>query len=168
MTSTARRLVLAAAPLTLAAVSPAAAQPRAHDHDQGQAVSTETAELPAQTASVARRLWNDLVCLCGECQRLTLAACPCPEARKERDKVLELLSGRDLSTPSASEAAYQAIVTAYIQRFGGRHVLAAENASPSTDSSGWIVLVSLLAVSGLVFIFLERRRSRGGRRRRRR
>lgn len=130
-----------------------------HEHAAGAAEESHTDAPP-----VARRLWHDLVCLCGRCARLTLAACACPDAAAERQKVLELLRGRDLSTPASSEAAYQAVVSAYVGRFGGRHVLAAERGSQEGGWVAWAVLGSVIAaVGGAAFALAQFRRRRGRR-----
>jgi cytochrome c-type biogenesis protein CcmF len=78
----------------------------------------------ANAPPVARRLWKDLVCLCGGCQRETLAECRCGPAAKEREKILGMLAGMDLSTPAKQQAAYEQVVAAYVAQAGGYHVLA--------------------------------------------
>lgn len=134
-----------------------------HQHTSAEA-SAMQAHLDAKTAPVAQRLWADLVCLCGRCPRLTLAACQCPDAAAERKKVVELLQGHDLSSAAGSHAAYQAVVQAYVTRFGGRQVLASEGTG-SADGSGapWVLLVGLIAALGAGFVVIEVARKRRGR-----
>jgi hypothetical protein len=121
--------------------------------------STETSQLDPHTAEVARRLWGDLVCLCGRCQRLTLSACHCPDAAAERKKVLELLRGRDLASPAGAESAYQAVVKEYVARFGGRHVLASEQSSGAPeDWPALAVSLAVIAAAIAAVAFLESRR----------
>src|SRR6266700_3983968 len=103
-----------------------------HDH-AGGAGAAETSRIDPQTTAIARRLWGDLVCLCGRCQRLTLSACHCPDAAAERQKVLELLRGRDLATHEGTEAAYRGVVKEYVARFGGRHVLASDQGAGAPE-----------------------------------
>jgi hypothetical protein len=105
---------------------------------------------------VARRLWGDLVCLCGRCQRLTLAACHCPDAAAERLKVVELLHGRDLAAPAQAEVAYQAVVQDYVTRFG-RKVLTSEGTGPSTtgDWPALAVSIGVIAVACASVILFE-------------
>ena len=129
-----------------------------HDHGAG-AGSADTSQLDPATAEIARRLWGDLVCLCGRCQRLTLSACHCPDAAAERKKVLELLRGRDLSTHESAEATYQGVVKEYAARFSGRHVLASEQRSgPPEDWPALVVSVAVIAVAVVAVVFLESRR----------
>ncbi len=72
---------------------------------------------------VAKRLFADLVCLCGGCKRETLLACTCGFAKQEREKVLGMLAGMDLTTEAAQEKAYIAVRDAIIKENGGQHVL---------------------------------------------
>lgn len=74
--------------LVLAPVSPAAAAPS-----------------PEQIKDVAR----DLVCLCGTCNRESMATCLCGTATSERDNIGALLEAGQ--TP-------QQIVDGYVERFG--------------------------------------------------
>ena len=141
--------------LLLAAAPSAAAK---HDH-AGGAGSADTSQLDPATAAIARRLWGDLVCLCGRCQRLTLSACHCPDAAAERKKVLELLRGRDLATHESAEVAYQGVVKEYSARFEGRHVLASEQrAGAPEDWPALVVSVAVIAVAVAAVAFLESRR----------
>ena len=131
-----------------------------HEH-QSRAATAEASELDPRVAPVATRLWNDLVCLCGRCERLTLAACRCPDAAAERKKVTDLLKGKDLASPAGAEAAYQAIVQTYVARFGGRHVLASENAAKIPAlARDWIVLTVVVALACGVLLVLALRRKR--------
>jgi hypothetical protein len=144
--------------LLLAAVPSAASE---HDHG-GSSASAEASQLDPKTAEIARRLWGDLVCLCGRCERLTLSACHCPDAAAERKKVLELLRGRDLASSDGAEAAYQVVVKEYVARFGGRHVLASEQrrSSAPEDWPALAVSVAVVAVACAAVAFLESRRRR--------
>ena len=140
-----------------------------HDHEHSsKAALVEASQLDSKMAPVASRLWNDLVCLCGRCERLTLAACRCPDAAEERKKVTDLLRDRDLGTPADAEAAYQTVVRHYVARFGGRHVLASEKAAGMSDiARDWIVLtvVATVACGAILVAGLRRKRSSGSRRR---
>lgn len=148
----------ACASLCLLAVVPSAASEHEHVHSTPP---TEADALDPQIAPVATRLWNDLVCLCGRCQRLTLAACRCPDAAAERQTVVKLLRGRDLASPEAAQASYQAVVQTYVTRYGGRHVLASEAASGAPeDWPAWVVSVALVALACAGFVILEIRRQR--------
>jgi hypothetical protein len=130
-----------------------------HEHPAGSPIP-EAADLDPRTAAVASRLWNDLVCLCDRCERLTLAACHCPDAAAERKKVLELLRGKDLSSPTASEAAYRAVVESYVGRLG-QQVLASERSRGlSGDVAAWIGAVAVIVAACGAFVAVERRRRR--------
>jgi cytochrome c-type biogenesis protein CcmF len=82
-------------------------------------------ENDATVPPIARKLWSDIVCQCGDCKRLTLAACTCTQARDERQRILAMLKdGKyDLSTPAGEKAAYDSIIDAYVKRFGGEQIL---------------------------------------------
>lgn len=145
----------------LIASAPSVASERDHGYAANLA-STETSQLDPHTAEVAQRLWRDLVCLCGRCQRLTLSACHCPDAAAERKKVLDLLRGRDIVSRAGAEAAYQTVVKEYVARFGGRHVLASEQpGGPPADWPALAVSVAVIAAACAAVVIVElRRRSR--------
>ncbi|HKA88777.1 MAG TPA: cytochrome c-type biogenesis CcmF C-terminal domain-containing protein [Haliangiales bacterium] len=77
----------------------------------------------ASAPAVAQKLYHDLVCLCGGCARETLWDCPCGFAAQERERVLALLAGKDLSTPDKERAAYDLVVVSFVSRYGGQQVL---------------------------------------------
>jgi hypothetical protein len=132
------------------------------EHDNHGAPS-EAAQLDPQTAQVARRLWGDLVCLCDRCERLTLSACHCPDASRERKHILELLGARDLSASGNAEIAYQAVVSDYVKR-KGREVLA--SAGTSRAPSDWpalVVAVGVVALACGAVALMEHRRKRARR-----
>jgi cytochrome c-type biogenesis protein CcmF len=87
---------------------------------------------------LAKRLWSDLVCLCQGCQRESLSACRCGYAKQERERIVGMLAGVDLSTKEKEEAAYRQVVAAYVARYGGNHVL---NVPPDTafNKLAWAV-----------------------------
>jgi cytochrome c-type biogenesis protein CcmH/NrfF len=119
-------VVLALAPAAYAqdqgqGADPADQQDQAPSAAQAAAahqISPEGNSDVAEASPVARRLFKDLVCMCGGCQRETLEGCKCGFARQERAKVLKMLAGMDLSTPEAQEKAYQAVITAFIAEHG--------------------------------------------------
>ncbi len=103
---------------------------------------------------VAHRLWADLACMCGGCNKEALGECRCGNARAERERILGMLAGKDLSTPAKEEAAYREVVAAYIARFGGNTVLRVPPnrgfnllawAVPYASFAGGLVLVVLIA-----------------------
>ena len=137
----------------------ALASERQHDHPAGSTVP-EAVELDPRTAAVAGRLWKELVCLCDRCERLTLAACPCPDAAAERKNVVELLRGKDLSSPAASEAAYQAAVQSYVARSGRQVLASARSKGISADVATWIGSVAVVIAACGAFVAIELRRRR--------
>jgi len=150
------------------AAAPSAAFAQEADH-HGTSASAELSQLDPQTAAVARRLWGDLVCLCDRCRRLALSACHCPDAARERKEMVELLRGRDLSSPAAADSAYQAVVAAVVAR-KGKQVLASERSSPTRgDWHALVVSMAILAMACVAVAVIEHRRrhvSRAARRRR--
>ena len=136
---------------------PAVASEHEHEHSAGS-TAAEAAGLDPQTAAVAGRLWKDLVCLCDRCELLTLVACHCPDAAAARNKVLELLRGKDLSSPAASEAAYQSVVQFYVAR-SGRQILASERGGRvSGDFIALIVALTVIIAACGAFVAVELRR----------
>src|SRR5262249_794487 len=109
----------------------------------------------ADAPRVAKRLFRDLVCLCGGCQRQTFEECPCGIAATERKNILDMLAGMDLSTPEKEEAAYQTVVAAYVERFGGNHVL---NVPPDTafNRLAWAVPYAVFAAAVIVILQVVR------------
>lgn len=100
----------AAAPLSaIAQVSPSVGtMPSPHSHTGASAAANEA------VSPLARRLWADLFCMCGECRHITLAECGCDNAAEERTRIArrveELAAGED--------AVYSAILDEYTQRHG--------------------------------------------------
>jgi cytochrome c-type biogenesis protein CcmF len=111
---------------------------------------------------VAKRLWHDLVCQCGGCNRETLAACKCAFAKQERDKILGLLEGRDLGSPEAEAAAYAEIVELFKQKYGGNQVL---NVPPDTpfNRMAWAVPYAAFGAALMLVALIVRGWVRRGR-----
>lgn len=148
--------------LSVVAPSPARAD-TAEDEHHGRAATLDLAQLDPQTAAAARRLWDDLVCLCGRCDRLTLSRCHCPDAAKERDQIVALLRGRDLSAQGGGEAAYRAVLDDFVRR-KGRDVLAStRKTGPPSDWPALAISVGIVALACAAVVILEYRR-RGRRR----
>jgi hypothetical protein len=145
--------------LMLAAVPGAASENDREQH--GGSAQSDASQLDPHTAHVAGRLWGDLVCLCGRCQRLTLKACHCPDAANERRKVVDLLSGRDLASPAQEDLAYQAVMQDYIMRFG-RKVLASERTGSGTsgDLPAFAISIGVIAAACIAVAVIEGRRRR--------
>lgn len=143
-----------------AAFGTALAFAQEHDHS----TSAPAADVPVPT--MAHRLWHDLVCLCGECDRLTLAACQCPTAARERENILAALRSRGLSSDAQSEAAYQAVVNDYARRHDGKDVFrAAATTKPSRSWIGWTLVgvwLAMIAGAALSAMRVRRRRSAKG------
>ena len=154
---------------------------RAHagDHDH-PARTPPTMPDGTTPPPVVERLWNDLVCLCGRCERLTLAACACEQAAAERRNIVELVAGHELATPRDERAAYDRVIDSYVKRFGQR-VLATDRDRERGSGSArwWLAPVGLLAVITVGYLLLlwwgrervpragAQKRPRGTKRRRR-
>jgi cytochrome c-type biogenesis protein CcmF len=117
-------------------------------HQVVQGVVEEGANAPP----IAKKLWSDLVCLCGGCQRESLAECRCAVAAQERERILGMLAGKDLSTPAAEQAAYADVVAAYVARFGGNHVL---HVPPDTAFNRLAFIVPYASFAAAVIIILQ-------------
>ncbi|NJM91024.1 MAG: cytochrome c biogenesis protein CcsA [Myxococcales bacterium] len=104
---------------------------------------TGFAHLDRPQTPVAEKLMRELVCLCGGCKREDIYSCKCGYAAQERQKVNQMLLGKDLSTEAGQKQAYDEVVKAFVANYGGEHVL-----NTPTSSVSWI-LPSLAAVGGL-------------------
>jgi hypothetical protein len=114
---------------------------------------------------VAYRLRHDLVCLCPRCARLRLDSCGCPEAVAERENIRALLRAKDLTTPDAREAAYEAIVQHYLALHGPA-ILAATPVAPDRWSRRLMPLL-LLILLGVPCIFILRLQNKHAKRQKR-
>ena len=101
------------------------------------------AHLDRPENDTASRLMKELVCLCGGCKREDIYSCKCGYAAQERKKVNEMLAGQDLATEAGRDAAYKAVVAAFVKEYGGEHVL-----GTPTSKLSW-VLPTLAAIGGL-------------------
>lgn len=124
----------------------------------GRAEHAGMAEEQTSAPPLAHSLWSQLVCLCGRCDRLTLADCRCPDAAAERENILKLLKERDLSSPAKEKAAFEAVVQAYVSRFG-EEVLASHQRSTSSSWPGWLMLLVVPVALVLMVVVVERLRN---------
>jgi cytochrome c-type biogenesis protein CcmH/NrfF len=117
-------MLACSASLALAGVARAEDQPPADLKEAAQHVDSPGAsEEIAAAPPVAQRLFRDLVCLCGGCKRETLDKCPCAYAKAERDKVMAMLAGKDISTDEKAELAYTEVRDALVAEYGGQQIL---------------------------------------------
>lgn len=118
-------------------------------HDDGHAHRFRPESLADPGArAVAGKLMKELVCLCGGCQRESLYDCKCSYAAQERQIVLALLEGKDLSDEGKRSAAYKEVVGAFMQRYGGEHVL-----STPRNQISWILPYAAIA-GGLALLVI--------------
>ena len=103
----------------------------------------------AEAPPVAQKLYHELACLCGGCARESLWDCPCGFAAGERERVLALLQGRDLSTPAKEKEAYDAVVASFAGRHGGQHVL---RMPPDNGFNRLLWIVPYLAAAGAALL----------------
>ncbi len=94
----------------------------------------------------AASLMKELVCLCGGCKRENLHECKCRYAAEERQRVLRMLAGHDLTTDKGRAEARRAVIGAFVREYGGEHVLVSPRSSIT-----WI-LPYLAVAGGLVLI----------------
>jgi cytochrome c-type biogenesis protein CcmH/NrfF len=117
----------------------------------------------AAAPPVAQRLFRDLVCLCGGCKRETLSHCTCAYAKAERDKVMAMLSGKDISTDAAQEKAYLEIRDALVQEYGGQHILTVP-IDKGFNKLAWIVPWVVFGLAFMLVLVVGQRWVRRGRR----
>ena len=93
-----------------------------------------------------RRLFERLLCMCGDCQRLTLANCGCSWADDMRGELRGNLSNG--GTPTEIEAQYRA-------RFGARAIAVPSDAG--LDRALWAVPVGAIVAAGGGLFWLGRK-----------
>ena len=118
---------------------------------------------PAEVPDVARRLWHDLLCLCGECEHKTLEACECNYAADRRQEILNAVRRLGFGTPAQDQTTYAAVSRDYLTRHSGDAARAKTRHSPL---SGWMEDTVLLssAIAGVAVLigiaeFVRRQRS---------
>jgi cytochrome c-type biogenesis protein CcmH/NrfF len=128
---------------------PADLKEAAQQHVDSPGASEEIAAAPA----VAQRLFRDLVCLCGGCKRETLDKCPCAYAKAERDKVMGMLAGKDISTDEKADKAYTEVRDALVAEYGGQQILTVP-IDKGFNKLAWIVpwVVFALALTLVVVV----------------
>ena len=122
---------------------------------------SHAADVEADTPQVARKLFEDLVCLCGDCKRLTLAACGCGWADRERKQILAGLAKQDLSTGAKEGVAYRLVMAEYRARFGPVVFTVPED-SPF-NRLAWLVPYIVFGGALLLVVLLARSWVRRGR-----
>ncbi len=125
------------------------------------ALPSENAEVESPKLRVAHRLWAELACLCGRCARLPLEQCKCSVAKEERQRILDLLAGRDLSTQKMQEAAYQDVKQLYLSRHAHQREGADDDAlAPTSNPLDWVVAAAILLILSALMVLVERLRRR--------
>ena len=154
-----RRLVPAmlVATSAAAAFSPvgraSAVQTRTHMRQRVSEADDEPA--PA----VARRLWSELYCMCGDCQEMTLAACPCDWATKERADMVAQIETLGYSTPDQEQRTHDIVARNYSKRFGEKAQV------PSGVGQLLLTIVETLGLAllgvSLIMFLAEKLRAKG-------
>jgi len=110
---------------------------------------------------LAHRLFDELECRCGKCRRMPLSKCPCGFASKEREEVMGMLRGKDLSTPDQEEAAYREILQAFVGRYG-KSALASDRGTSRVDplGIGFLIVVAAASLGLFGYVMFTSRRSR--------
>ena len=111
----------------------------------------------------AKRLWSELFCMCGECERTTLADCTCDFAAKERKLIAERLAKSGLGNAEREEAIYAALREEYVKRHGSEAEVASIRLHAWLDPL--LTLIGVLAGLVVLIALAERLRSRLARRR---
>ena len=107
---------------------------------------------------------HDLACTCPTCNKLPLDECGCDFAAQMRGEMKELLRGSDLSTADARNAAYEAVRSAFVAKYG-KDVLTVRPEAKTDARMNWLPVVLLVGgVFALIFVtrgsLKRRRRSR--------
>ncbi|MCG8423097.1 MAG: heme lyase CcmF/NrfE family subunit [Proteobacteria bacterium] len=144
-------LLLVVAGVTFGFAETASAQSRAPamaEHTDTESLSTTghnefpgAAGMFRPNSETAAKLMKELICQCGGCTRENLYECRCGFAANERNRVLQRLAKYDLSTEQGRKIAYEEVLRAFIDDYGGEHVL-----STPSGSGSW--LIPYVAIGG--------------------
>jgi cytochrome c-type biogenesis protein CcmF len=132
-----------------------AAPPPAAEHvpagmGMGQA-GAGYAAMARPTNDTEQHAMKELLCPCG-CARQSIFECECPTAARLRQHVMDLMATADLKSEDGRKQAYDAVLAAFVQEYGGEQVLA-------TPRSSFTWLLPLLAaLGGLGALFVVGRR----------
>jgi hypothetical protein len=106
---------------------------------------------------VARRLWGDLFCMCGECEHVTLADCGCDNAAQVRKRIVEQVERMGLGSPERDEAAYSSVLEGYVATHGAQAEVAYVKRHAWLDPL--LTLGAGISAVVLVIVIVERVRS---------
>lgn len=106
----------AAACLTAAVRADQTATPQLDPSTIAAPGPSASADAHPPVPDVARRLWHDLLCLCGECSGKTLEACECSYAADRREEILQQVVRMGFGTPAKDEATYALVARDYVVR----------------------------------------------------
>lgn len=109
---------------------------------------TASADLHREVADVARRLWHDLICLCGECDHKTLEVCECGYAAERRDEILNAVLRHGFRTPEKDDATYALVSREHVERH--KH-----DGDSGRGRVGWLANLSrpIVALGGALALF---------------
>ena len=133
-----------------ASAQSAAPGPVYDDGDTGHG-GASAAHMYRPANEVEEQLMRNIACLCNGCPREPIHDCDCGYAAQERQKVQQMLAGRDLSTEAAREQAYLDVRDAFIAEYDGQHVLTMP-IDKGFNRLAWVVPYAALG-GALVLIF---------------
>ncbi len=116
-------------------------------HDMSPGAAAMCRPESATAPDTAKKLMQDIFCMCGGCTRETLYVCRCGYAAQERCKLLQRLASHDAASDEAKEAAYDEVLQSFISEYGGEHVL-----SNPTSSVSWLVPYAAIG-GGLLLLY---------------
>lgn len=139
--------------LALSSASVAAA-PSEHREPSLEREDLGTATRFRPTSPTAKHLMHDLLCQCPGCQpkRITIEDCACGYAARQREEVLAVLAGHDLSSEQGRAAAERAVRADQVERYGGGVL-----AQPDSSLVWGVPIVATIAALGFLLV---RRRAR--------
>ncbi len=113
---------------------------------------------------LAENLMKDLVCLCGGCSRIDLYTSSSGYAASRRQRVLDLLARFDLLDEGERERAYESVVAAFVDAYGGSHVLSMP-VDEGFNRLAWLVPYTATAGALLLLVSIGGRAMRRSKRR---
>lgn len=149
-----RTILTCSLALALSSAS-ATAAPNEHREASLEREDLGTAARFRPTSPTAEHLMHDLLCQCPGCQpkRITIEDCACGYAARQREEVLAVLAGHDLSSAQGRAAAERAVRADQVQRYGGGVL-----AQPGS-SLVWVVPIAC-TIAALGFLLVRRRARR--------
>lgn len=124
------------------------------DMNTASAADTTTAG-----STLARQLWTEVYCMCGDCDHMPLAVCKCEDSERVRTEIAAQLERLGYATPSATQKARAAVLQEYVKRFGDGALVMNDPPTRSAVLHGvGAATIVVATICGLIFLTERMRR----------